>query len=60
MANRPCKPDADLNWLWLTLLPGTPLPACGVPEESNSASNDSAKLAKNLRGNAEPMSRKKN
>jgi len=55
MANRPCKPDADLNWLWRTLLPGTPLPACGVPEKSNAAEDDSASLAKNSRGNAEPM-----
>jgi SAM-dependent methyltransferase len=30
MAGRPCKPDAELNWLWRTLLPGMPLPACGT------------------------------
>jgi hypothetical protein len=60
MANRPCKPDADLNWLWRTLLPGTPLPACGVPEVSDVAADDSVRLVKNLRGNAEPMPRKEN
>lgn len=33
MANRPCKPDADFKRLWQILLPGTPVPACGVAEE---------------------------
>jgi hypothetical protein len=32
MANRPCKPDADLKRLWQVLLPSTPFPACGAPE----------------------------
>jgi hypothetical protein len=31
MANRPCKLDADLEWIWRTLLPDTPFPACPVP-----------------------------
>jgi hypothetical protein len=30
MANRPCNPDADMKRLWQLLLPGTPVPACGV------------------------------
>lgn len=30
MANRPCKPDADTKRLWQMLMPGTPMPACGV------------------------------
>jgi hypothetical protein len=34
MANRPCKPDNDMKRLWQTLLPGTPLPSCGVTDES--------------------------
>jgi hypothetical protein len=32
MIGRPCKPDPDLNWLWRTLLPNTPLPACDSTE----------------------------
>lgn len=40
MADRPCKPDADLKWLWRTLLPGTPLPACGVPQESGTGAGE--------------------
>jgi hypothetical protein len=34
MIGRPCKPDPDLNWLWRTLLPNTPMPACGSSSES--------------------------
>jgi hypothetical protein len=42
MASRPCKPDADLKGLWRTLL-GTPFPACGITEDSESGAG--AKLA---------------
>ena len=28
MANRPCKPDADLKHLWQMLLPDMPMPNC--------------------------------
>jgi len=45
MANRPCKPDADLKRLWQTLLPGTPMPACGVEKDADTAS-EAAKPAK--------------
>jgi hypothetical protein len=41
MANRPCKPDADLKRLWRMLLPNTPFPACGVPENFDSAADRS-------------------
>ncbi len=34
MTERPCRPSADLKRLWRTLLPGTPFPACGMPDES--------------------------
>jgi hypothetical protein len=37
MANRPCKPDADIKRLWQTLLTGTPMPACGVSDDSEAA-----------------------
>ena len=38
MANRPCKPDNDMKRLWQALLPGTPLPACGVAENAKDES----------------------
>jgi hypothetical protein len=41
MADRPCKPDADLKGLWRMLL-GTPFPACGMAEESEAAGGDRA------------------
>ena len=51
MANRPCKPDADLTRLRRTLLPNIPFPACGVPEKFDSAADHDAK---NEAGDAEP------
>jgi hypothetical protein len=36
MAGRPCRPDADFRRLWRTLLPGTPFPACGVADGSET------------------------
>jgi hypothetical protein len=50
MANRPCKPDADLKRLWRMLLPNVPFPACGAPEKFDSAVD----AAKNEAGDAEP------
>ena len=41
MIGRPCKPDDDLKGLWRLLL-GTPFPACGMPEETDVAGNESA------------------
>jgi hypothetical protein len=41
MADRPCKPDADLKRLWRMLLPNTPFPACGAPENFSSAADRS-------------------
>jgi hypothetical protein len=40
MANRPCKPDADMKRLWQTLLPGTPMPACGFSKDSVESPSD--------------------
>jgi hypothetical protein len=38
MTGRPCKPDADFKRLWQILLPGTPVPVCGVdPAAGNRA-----------------------
>jgi hypothetical protein len=37
MANRPCRPDTDLQRLWRTLLPGTPVPACGTAKDAAAA-----------------------
>jgi hypothetical protein len=41
MANRPCKPDADIKRLWQTLLPGTPMPACGTGKDQSKAESES-------------------
>jgi hypothetical protein len=40
MIERPCKPDADVKWLWQTLLPNTPLPACGMADDHSAAVAD--------------------
>ena len=36
MATRSCKPDADFKKLWQTLMPGTPMPACGASEDKSA------------------------
>jgi hypothetical protein len=47
--NRPCKPDADLRWIWQTLLPDTPFPTCGAAQDA-----DTAKSPANERVDAAP------
>ncbi len=42
---RPCNPSADLKRLWQILLPGTPFPACGMPENSDAAAGESVEPA---------------
>jgi hypothetical protein len=42
MANRPCRADSDLKDIWRLLLPGTPLPVCGAPENSDKEKRQSA------------------
>jgi hypothetical protein len=37
---RPCRPDADLNWLWRVFLPDTPPPRCGVPQNADPAKDE--------------------
>jgi hypothetical protein len=36
MIERPCKPDADVKWLWQTLLPNTPFSACGTANDQSA------------------------
>jgi hypothetical protein len=36
MIARPCRPDADVKWLWQTLLPNTPLPACDMANDQSA------------------------
>jgi hypothetical protein len=40
LANRPCKPDSDWKWIWQTLLPDTPMPACGAPDKADAQASD--------------------
>jgi len=40
MADRPCRPNADLKRIWQLLLPETPFPACGM--EENAEADDGA------------------
>ena len=40
MANRPCKPDADMKRLWQTLLPGTPMPTCGTGKDDGGTQSE--------------------
>jgi hypothetical protein len=54
MAGRPCKPDADLKWIWQTLLRGTPLPVCGVTEDSHAAALETVRPATESSKNQEP------
>jgi hypothetical protein len=40
MADRPCRTDADLRWLWRNLLPGTSLPNCDAARDPASDRDD--------------------
>jgi hypothetical protein len=51
MANRPCKPDADVKRIWQWLMPDTAFPACGTQDDA--AARDSAKPADQPRQDAE-------
>jgi len=39
MANRPCKPGADLKRMWRLLLPDEPFPDCGLPQSSGEGAS---------------------
>jgi hypothetical protein len=55
MSGRPCNPDSDLKRLWRVLLPGTPFPRCGTPEEPTApASENSATTADGAAGGEPP------
>ena len=49
MATRNCKPDADFVRLWKTLMPGTPMPACGTGQEAAPPEKDTAAPAETPR-----------
>jgi hypothetical protein len=36
MIERPCKPDADVKWLWRVLLPNVPPPACDIAKDQSA------------------------
>jgi hypothetical protein len=55
MVGRPCKPDPDVNWLWRTLLPNTPLPGCNINDERcDDRSDEKPGRAANPREQAGP------
>jgi hypothetical protein len=51
MANRPCKPDADVKRIWRLLMPDTAFPACGTGQAGEGQEN--AKPAEETRAPAE-------
>ncbi len=42
MADRPCKPGADVKRIWQLLLPDTPFPACGTRDTGEADAGESA------------------
>lgn len=40
MPDRPCRPDADLQWLWRIFLPDAKAPVCGVAGEQRTANGN--------------------
>ena len=44
MANRPCKPGADVKQIWQLLLPDTPFPACGTQDDKAADARDGVAL----------------
>jgi len=40
MPNRPCKPDADMKWIWQTLLPGLAMPSCGTAGDGTAGTHE--------------------
>jgi hypothetical protein len=42
MIERPCKPDADVKWLWRVLLPTMPPPACDMAKDQSAGPIDEA------------------
>jgi hypothetical protein len=54
MIGRPCKPDPDMNWLWRTLLPNTPLPSCGAEIHGAASADEEPNCAAHARKQAAP------
>ena len=57
MANRPCRPNADLKRIWQLLLPETPFPACGVPVNADADARESAGPVEETRDDAKATNR---
>ena len=57
--NRPCKPAADLQWIWQTLLPDVPFPTCEVPETSDAAKSAPKQGADATKSAAQDLQRQK-
>ncbi len=53
MANRPCKPDADVKGIWRLLMPDTAFPACGTAQTAGSHAQQNAAPANETRPQAE-------
>ena len=49
MANRPCKPDADVKRIWQLLLPDTAFPVCGTQENAGADAGENAAPANDAR-----------
>jgi hypothetical protein len=53
MTGRPCKPDGDLQKLWQTLMPGTPMPACGTGDAGHNSEKTPAEPPQEKPGDEE-------
>ncbi len=53
MANRPCKPDADVKRIWQLLMPDTAFPACGTAQAAGDDGQESTTPANEPRTQAE-------
>jgi hypothetical protein len=49
MANRPCKPDADMKRIWQLLLPDTAFQVCGTQENAGADAGENAVPANGAR-----------
>ena len=49
MANRPCKPDADVKRIWQLLLPDTAFPVCGTQENAGADAGENTASANDAR-----------
>ena len=53
MANRPCKPNADVKRIWQLLMPDTAFPACGTAQAAGDDRQENATPANETRTQAE-------